>query len=142
MFLDEPEVKRYHAVGMCLAIQPDIAQQVAVAYQAMTIAVFSLRNRRKDESGNRDFFPSLSRSRPVGSPRQPAQKINLKSWRIFRRSIWCRFQPHFHHKSTTIYHALHHVLRTGNRKTPLQKRLFTMPERITKYTAKDLGPSQ
>ena len=35
----------------------------------------------------------------------------------------CCLQPHFHHNLTTIYHAVHHVLRTENRKNPCKNAL-------------------
>jgi hypothetical protein len=65
-------------------------------------------------------------------------KINLKSWRIFRRSIWCRLPPHFHHKSTTIYHAFHHVLRTQNRKTPHKNALLPARKKLQNIARKIL----
>ena len=40
-----------------------------------------------------------------------------------------RFQPHFHHNSTTIYHAIHHVLHIKKRETPLQNATFTTREK-------------
>src|SRR6266550_8330716 len=41
-------------------------------------------------------------------------------WRVFRGSFAWSFPPHFHHESTIIYHAKHHVLRTQFRKNPFK----------------------
>lgn len=61
----------------------------------------------------------------VAVPRRSLQKKLKKcgkSWHVFRGPISGRFQPHFHHNSTTIYHAIHHDLRIKKSETPLQKR--------------------
>src|ERR1700722_455709 len=84
----------------------------------MTIAVSSLSNRLKVQVKVVTFCTVPAEVGRPAFPPHPNSKINLKKWRIFRRSIWWCFRPHFHHQSTTIYHALHHVLRTANRKTP------------------------
>jgi len=52
-----------------------------------------------------------------------------KSWHLFREQISGRFQPHFHHNSTTIYHAIHHFLHIKKRETPLQNATFTTSEK-------------
>jgi len=60
----------------------------------------------------------------------------------FRALVCCRFQPRFHHSSTTFYHAFHHVLRTKKVQNPPAKTPSTTPKKITKYTAKGPDLSQ
>src|SRR5260370_26903585 len=62
------------------------------------------------------------------SPCPRRTKINLKKMENFSRRICCRFQPRFHHNSTTIYHAKNHVLHAKICKTPCKNALFT-PEK-------------
>jgi hypothetical protein len=71
------------------------------------------------------MHPTLPLSLEPSGQRLPAlavclqtQKIKFKKLANFRQPICRRFQPRFHHNSTTIYHAKNHTLHAKSCKNP------------------------
>ena len=63
----------------------------------------------------RTFLPAFL---PVGFYLAVHTKIKFKKLARFPTANLLSFQPRFHHKSTTIYHAKNHVLYPDVAKTP------------------------
>jgi hypothetical protein len=108
----------------------------------MTIAVSSLSNRLKVRVKVVTFCTVPAEGGRPAFPRHPNSKINLKKLAYFSTVNLVVFP-------TTLSPQIHHDLprtspRFAHRKSQnsLQKLHFTMPEKITKYTAKDPDPSQ
>ena len=71
--------------------------------------------------------------------RQVLPKINSANVANFRARFKRCFPPRIHHKSTTIYHAKHHVLRTQFPKTPFKN--ANSPRRKKFRAATNLKPA-
>jgi hypothetical protein len=59
-------------------------------------------------------------------------KIKFKKLACFPTANLLSFQPRFHHKSTTIYHAKNHVLHARTCKTPGKNAIFASLEKNKK----------
>jgi hypothetical protein len=106
----------------------------------MTIAVFSRRTRETRSKVVNFCTVSAEVGRPLSLATGSKNKFEKLAY--FSTVNLVSFPTAL---SPQIHHDLPHTSpRFAHRKSqnPLQKRHFTMPEKITKYTAKDPDPSQ